>query len=60
MTTENINQTCTKESAKLTLRNATQFIRNFLMRKKARMIQNYLQNSGVYQIRNTTHGYPGV
>ena len=30
------------------------------MRKKTKTLQSYLQNTGMYQASNFTHGYPGV
>ena len=38
----------------------TQIIKNLLMLKKTRTIQNCLLNTGSQQIRNFTHRHPGV
>ena len=42
------------------LKNITQIIKHLSMRKRTRTILNYLLNTGRWQIRNFTHGYPGV
>ena len=60
VTMKHINWNCIKESAKLLLKNVTQIRKNLSMRKRTRTILNYLLNTGRWQIRNFTHGYPGV
>ena len=50
---------CEKTFKKL-LKNVTQIKKNLSMREKTRTILNYLLNTGNWQIRNFTHGYPGA
>ena len=60
LTMKHINRNFIKESGKLLLKNVTQIIKNPSMRKRTRTILNYLLDTGSCQMRNFTHGYPGL